>query len=186
MKKVPSKGFTLIELLISIAIIGIISGVIYTSLGNSKARARNAIRESDLKQLKVALDVYYEQNSSYPSTLGQWWGKPGTNLTACSSWYNERAEWIPGLVTSGVLSSLPEDPSKSSNCAFQYIYRSNGYDYKLISHGSGLDNRVATYANSPLRDPRRDNGADNVTGWPIIDGVQPWAIGYYTSGAASW
>lgn len=64
------KGFTLIELLVVIAIIGILSSVVLASLNSARLKSRDARRVSDLKQLQLALELYYDANSSnYPATL---------------------------------------------------------------------------------------------------------------------
>ena len=61
------KGFTLIELLVVIAIIGILSSVVLASLNGARKKGRDARRISDLKQVQLALELYYDSNSSeYP------------------------------------------------------------------------------------------------------------------------
>lgn len=64
-----SRGFTIIELLVVISIIGLLSTVILASLNSARLRARDARRVSDLKQLQVALELYFDKNDKYPSTL---------------------------------------------------------------------------------------------------------------------
>ncbi|MAG12320.1 hypothetical protein CL630_00725 [bacterium] len=65
-----SAGFTLIELLVVIAIIGILSAVVLASLNSARQKSRDAKRVADLKQLQLALELYYDDNSSvYPATL---------------------------------------------------------------------------------------------------------------------
>ncbi len=64
-----SRGFTLIELLIVIAIIGILASFIVASMSESRAQARDAERMNDVKQLQVALELYYNRNGAYPTTL---------------------------------------------------------------------------------------------------------------------
>lgn len=60
-------GFTLIELLVVIAIIGILSSVVLASLNGARKKGRDARRISDLKQIQLALEMYYDSNSSeYP------------------------------------------------------------------------------------------------------------------------
>ena len=62
------RGFTLIELLVVIAIIGILSSIVLASLNTARIKSRDARRVSDLKQLQIALQLYYDANASFPTT----------------------------------------------------------------------------------------------------------------------
>ena len=64
-----SRGFTLIELLVVIAIIGLLSSVVLASLNEARQKARDARRIADLKQMQVALELYYTSQTipGYPS-----------------------------------------------------------------------------------------------------------------------
>ena len=68
MKKTYSRAFTLIELLVVIAIIGILTGIIVTNLSQSRAKARDAKRISDIGQIQLALELYYDRCKQYPAT----------------------------------------------------------------------------------------------------------------------
>jgi general secretion pathway protein G len=68
MKK-REKGFTLIELLVVIAIIGILSSVVLASLNNARRKSRDARRLADLQQIKLAAELYFDQNRTYPTTV---------------------------------------------------------------------------------------------------------------------
>ena len=63
-----NRGFTLIELLVTIAIIGILSAVVLTSMGGARNIANDGRRISDIKNIQLALELYYDVNSEYPAT----------------------------------------------------------------------------------------------------------------------
>lgn len=66
--KKDKKGFTLIELLVVIAIIGILASVVLASLNTARKKSRDARRIADIKQLQLALELYFDANTAYPTT----------------------------------------------------------------------------------------------------------------------
>ncbi len=70
MKKNMSRGFTLIELLVVIAIIGILSAVVLVSLNSARSKSRDARRLSDVRQVMTAMEIYFNDNGSYPDDAG--------------------------------------------------------------------------------------------------------------------
>ena len=64
------KGFTLIELLVVIAIIGILSSVVLASLSTARQKSRDAKRISDVGQVQLALELYFDAKQSYPMSNG--------------------------------------------------------------------------------------------------------------------
>lgn len=100
-----SGGFTLIELLVVIAIIGILSSVVLASLNSARVKGRDARRISDVKQLQLALELYYDNNQSYPAATYAL-GNASTSLAA--------------LVTGNFISSIPSDPTGSGNYRYSY------------------------------------------------------------------
>jgi len=64
-----SEGFTLIELLVVIAIIGLLTSIILVALGPSRAKARDANRQSDVHQVNLAMEMCY--NDDNPSCNGK-------------------------------------------------------------------------------------------------------------------
>jgi len=68
-RKKPS-GFTLIELLVVISIIGMLSSIVLASLNTARAKARDARRISDLSQIALAMEFFYDSQGRYPTSSG--------------------------------------------------------------------------------------------------------------------
>ncbi len=64
-----NRAFTLVELMVVIAIIAILTGITVTSLSGSKSKARDAKRISDLGHIQLSLELSFDKNKQYPSTL---------------------------------------------------------------------------------------------------------------------
>lgn len=66
-----NQGFTLIELLVVIAIIGVLASVVLASLNTARRKSRDARRIADIKQIQLALELYFDGTSSnsYPAEL---------------------------------------------------------------------------------------------------------------------
>ena len=67
MKK--QKGFTLIELLVVVAIIGVMAAMVIANLASANKKSRDSRRKADLASFRTALELYYDDNTSYPDTL---------------------------------------------------------------------------------------------------------------------
>lgn len=70
MEKNTNKAFTLIELLVVITIIGILASVILVSINNARAKARDARRASDLRDISNALNLYHTDFNQFPADAG--------------------------------------------------------------------------------------------------------------------
>ena len=95
MKTSYKRGFTLIELLVVIAIIGILSSVVLASLNSARKKGRDARRVADIKQVQLALELYYDANSNYPTA---------------AQYYSAGPPVTSSLVTGGFISAVPTDP----------------------------------------------------------------------------
>lgn len=111
------RGFTLIELLVVISIIGLLSSVVLGSLNTARAKARDARRFSDMKQVQLALELYRDKYGNYPSsdntsTIRQ--NSCGSGDTALSVGFNTMpGKWGAALSSTLVpefMPSLPVDP----------------------------------------------------------------------------
>lgn len=63
------KGFTLIELLVAIAIIGILVAAGLATLTNARSKARDARRQSDIRQILLAMELAYSDTQTYPTSI---------------------------------------------------------------------------------------------------------------------
>src|SRR3989338_4022658 len=65
-----NSGFTLIELLIVVAILGILGAILFVAIGGNPQRdARDSNRLTTVSQLQLALELYKNQETTYPATL---------------------------------------------------------------------------------------------------------------------
>jgi prepilin-type N-terminal cleavage/methylation domain-containing protein len=55
------KGFTLIELMVVIAVIGILASIVIIYLNPAQVKARDARRQSDLRQINLAMELCYDR-----------------------------------------------------------------------------------------------------------------------------
>ncbi len=65
----PHRGFTLIELLVVIAIIGVLSSIVLAALNSARMKANDAARAADIRSIKTAMELYYNDNHQYPQYL---------------------------------------------------------------------------------------------------------------------
>ena len=58
-------GFTLIELLMVISIITLFSSMFFGFVDSARAKSRDAVRLSDMKQIGTAANLYYEDKGIF-------------------------------------------------------------------------------------------------------------------------
>jgi prepilin-type N-terminal cleavage/methylation domain-containing protein len=65
-KTLYNKAFTLIELLVVIAIISLLSALVLNSLASARMKANDTKIAEDLRQFRIAAELYYNDNHAYP------------------------------------------------------------------------------------------------------------------------
>lgn len=65
--KSRKNGFTLVELLFVIAIIALISMLTAVLIDVAREKARDTVRRDDLSQVNKAMQMYYSNNTKYPT-----------------------------------------------------------------------------------------------------------------------
>jgi prepilin-type N-terminal cleavage/methylation domain-containing protein len=66
MFKNSQKAFTIVELLVTVVIIALLTGIVVARLSDAKLKSRDAKRVSDINQLQLALDLYFDRCNQYP------------------------------------------------------------------------------------------------------------------------
>ena len=123
------RGFTLIELLVVIAIIGILSSVVLASLNTARQKSRDARRISDIKQLQLALELYFDTTSSYPPAGAV------TDATAA----------LGALLVPDYIASIPLDPVGAA----EYAYISAAANATRFCIGATLEGAANTLDTCP-------------------------------------
>lgn len=115
------RGFTLIELLVVIAIIGILSSMVLVSLRGARAKARDARRESDIRQIILAMELDYSDDERYSQCVTIPNKIPCTD-SGCNCTNPEDGRYldpVPVDPMAGAYNWVDNSPGATTNCGHQ-------------------------------------------------------------------
>lgn len=122
------KGFTIIELLVVSALVALLASIVFTAITGTRARSRDSRRETDIKEIQNALNLYSVNNRAFP-------------ICASEVVVNGSADCLSAqLLAAGAMSQVPVDPlgKASGTCGdatgYVYCYVSDGIVYTLRHH----------------------------------------------------
>jgi prepilin-type N-terminal cleavage/methylation domain-containing protein len=122
MKK-NKQGFTLIELLVVIAIIGLLATLSIVALNTARARARDAKRVADIKQIQTAVELFFNDNGYYPAAV-----TAGDQIASGTNVYM------------GVVPSAPLPPDGTACTALNNVYT---YTQDTVNGTAGASYHIA-------------------------------------------
>ena len=118
------RGFTMIELLIVVSLIVILTTMGLAQYKQSVTYTKESVLKQDLFHMRDAIDQYYADKGTYPSTLD-------------------------ALVSDGYVRKIPEDPFTKNNTSWQTVpaepdpnnptAEAGVYDVKSGAEGTALD-----------------------------------------------
>lgn len=116
-------GFTLVEILVVMVLIGILATISMGSFQSSQRKGRDAQRKSDLKQIGIALETYYNDQDQYPTSSG------ANKINGCS--LGSECDWGDQFVDDNATTYMviiPSDPRANT-----YYYDSDGTFYQIYA-----------------------------------------------------
>lgn len=137
-------GFTLLELLIVIVIIGILAVLIVPNLTAGPQRARDAQRKSDMRNVKTALETYFNDNNQYPGGAGT------SGYTGLSTYL------VPTYIK-----TLPVDPKGGASAPNPYKY--DPTPTGCSTTGTACTTYVLTARLENVKDPQVSNTSGDYT-----------------------
>lgn len=125
------KGFSNLELIVVITIIMVLAIISFLALNDQRAKARDAKRISDVRQIRTALEFYFSDEDAYPIveeaiSLGE-----ENTSKLCSA---EEGGFVSGQTTctsaTTYMSLVPTDPF--ANQDYKYIGNADNYNISFI------------------------------------------------------
>ncbi len=144
------RGFTLIELLVVISIVSLISSVVYSSASGGRAKAEDAKKIVETRQVETALRVFTEERGRPPLNYGP------EHIAVQGDGNYEKS--MQELVDAGYFNEIPA----SSDPNNPYVY-SNFEDQKKVLFGTSLKNTKGNSASCSFLEGEEGGDCVHVT-----------------------
>lgn len=99
-------GFTIVELIVVIVVIAILATITLVVYNGVQARSRDARRKTDIANITKAMELYYSDHGSYPTSTGSTTINAAWASSVDASW----ATFETSLTGSQAITALPKDP----------------------------------------------------------------------------
>ncbi len=152
------KGFTLVELLVVISIIALLLGILLPSLLLARLQAKIVAVNAELRQIGLALDLYYLDNKKYPPTQSDCAGGSITDHLYQLPRALVEGRYLPSMPKTSAMSTIMED---RFNHGHTYKYRSVG---EIIMDRNLIDGDIFAKLWIPDNFPA-SSGINSSEGW---------------------
>jgi type II secretory pathway pseudopilin PulG len=117
-------------MLLVVTVIAILSAAIYPSFSGTQAQGRDAERQTDLRNLAIAIENYKRKEGRYPSQ-----GDLDDGGWSIQDISGTGTEFIQDLFPEYV-TTMPKDPLPDSGDGYAYRTNADGTVYKLMARGT--------------------------------------------------
>jgi prepilin-type N-terminal cleavage/methylation domain-containing protein len=123
------QGFTLIEILVVIAIIALLMGILLPTASRAREQAKVTAVNMELRQIGIALDMYFDDNHKFPPTQAD----------CMTGLLTDHLYQLPkSLITGHYLPPMPHEEAMSSSIEDRF---NRGHTYKYRSVGEIIVDR---------------------------------------------
>jgi prepilin-type N-terminal cleavage/methylation domain-containing protein len=123
------RGFTLVELLVVIAIVGLLMAILLPSLSRAREQAKITAVNGELRQIGLALGLYFEDHEKYPPTQAD----------CASGQLTAHLYQLPRVLSAG--GYLPSKPDTEAMSTIMEDRFNRGRTYKYRSVGEVIKDR---------------------------------------------